>query len=131
MEAVMVHTATFLPPTSYPHLVLYSSLRTFHFGSFNFSECIRKQGIFLNYKKLLLSGRLLFKNCQNRCTLIFLLHFHSMYMFDIGQFFSLCSKRDADLVILAECRPSDLTVSEDTGIEHRDCCNFGIGSQTL
>ncbi len=59
------------PPAPYPHLVLYSILRTFHLGSFNFSERIRKQNIFLNYKKLLLSGRLLFKNCQNRCTQIF------------------------------------------------------------
>jgi hypothetical protein len=29
------------------------------------------------------------------------------------------------------CRPSDSTVSVDAGIESKDCCDFGIGSQPL
>jgi len=29
------------------------------------------------------------------------------------------------------CRPSDSTISEDAVIETQDCCDFGIGSQTL
>ncbi len=29
------------------------------------------------------------------------------------------------------CRPSGSTVSEDAGIEPRDCCYFGIDSQKL
>ncbi len=29
------------------------------------------------------------------------------------------------------CRPSDSTEPEDAGTENQDCCDFGIGRQTL